>query len=469
MHMDTDTIVALATPVGRGGVGIVRVSGPRTTEIARAVLHYLPQARYAEYAPFFDANDTVLDRGIALYFPGPASFTGEDVLELQGHGGPIVLDMLQHRVIDLGARPARPGEFSERAFLNGKIDLAQAEAIADLINSSSEQAARSAQRSLQGEFSALIHGLVERITELRLYIEAAIDFPDEEIDILNHGGVRERLDRITSDLSGILASAQQGYLLQEGMTVVIAGRPNVGKSSLLNRLARREAAIVTGIPGTTRDVLREQITIDGMPLHIIDTAGLRDSTDPVEQLGIQRAREEIARADRVLMMVDCSVEQADGGIEEFIRTDNPGLGSPGSGTGTLGQGIDYSDKLTIIHNKIDLTGDPPALCDSGRIPEIFLSASTGKGVDLLCQHLKACMGYSSHGEGNFMARRRHLDALQRAIQCITSGREQLEQHQAGELLAEDLRQAQTALGEITGVVTADDLLGRIFGEFCIGK
>jgi len=445
-----DTIVALATPPGRGGVGIVRASGPGVVDIARALLHTLPAPRHARYGPFFDSDGNILDHGIVLYFPGPASYTGEDVLELQGHGGPVVLDMILQQVIALGARPARPGEFSERAFLNDKMDLAQAEAIADLIDSASQQAVRSAQRSLQGEFSTLIHNLVERITALRLYVEAAIDFPEEEIDFLADDSVRTRLADIDAALAGILASARQGCLLREGMSVVISGRPNVGKSSLLNRLARREAAIVTDIAGTTRDVLREHITLDGMPLHIIDTAGLRDSSDPVEQLGIQRARDEMARADRILLMVD-------------RHADPRGAAS----AGLIPAG--YRQKLTVVHNKIDLTEEEPRLREENGVTEILLSATTGAGIDLLCQHLKACMGYHNPGEGSFMARRRHLDALQRARQHVGHGQQQLEHHQAGELLAEDLRLAQAALGEITGEVTADDLLGRIFGEFCIGK
>ncbi len=450
MNGAADTIVALATPPGRGGVGIVRVSGSRAAEIARAVLRHLPAPRHAHYGPFYDGQGAVLDHGIALYFPAPASYTGEDVLELQGHGGPVVLDMIQQRIIALGARAARPGEFTERAFLNDKMDLAQAEAVADLIDSASQQAARCAQRSLQGEFSARIHNLVERITALRLYVEAAIDFPDEEIDFLADEGVRQRLTDIAAAVAALLAGARQGCLLQEGMRVVIMGRPNVGKSSLLNRLARREAAIVTDIAGTTRDVLREQITIDGMPLHISDTAGLRDSADPVEQLGIQRARDEMARADRILLLID--------------RNSDPG--------GAASAGLipdEYNTKLTLVHNKIDLTGEAPRLGESDGLPRILLSAATGAGIDLLCQHLKDCMGYHNPGEGAFMARRRHLDALRRARDHIVHGQQQLEHHQAGELLAEDLRQAQTALGEITGQVTADDLLGRIFGEFCIGK
>lgn len=447
---DADTIAALATPAGRGSVGIIRISGPRTAEIAQAVLHCLPAPRYAHYGPFYDPRGEVLDHGIALYFPAPASYTGEDVLELQGHGGPVVLDMIQQAILDQGARPARPGEFSERAFLNGKLDLAQAEAIADLIDSASQQAARSAQRSLQGEFSSRINSLVERITALRLYVEAAIDFPEEEIDFLADDSVRERLADIDEALNEILESARQGCLLREGMSVVISGRPNAGKSSLLNRLAQRETAIVTDIPGTTRDVLREHITLDGMPLHIIDTAGLRDSADPVEQLGIQRAREEMARADRILLLVDRYADPDTAASVDLIPDE-------------------HHAKLTLVHNKIDLTGETPVIREEGGITQILLSAATGAGIGLLSQHLKDCMGYHNLGEGSFMARRRHLDALERAREFISHGQQQLEHHQAGELLAEDLRQAQAALGEITGEVTADDLLGKIFGTFCIGK
>ena len=443
-----DTIAAVATPPGRGGVGIVRVSGPAASAIAAAVLGQCPPPRHAAYLPFRDDAGQVLDQGIALYFPGPHSFTGEDVLELQGHGGPVVLDMLLRRVLALGARPARPGEFSERAFVNGKLDLAQAEAVADLIDSASEAAARSALRSLEGVFSRRVHDLMEAVTALRVYVEGAIDFPEEEIDFLSDGEVAGRLRDLRAALEELLGEARQGCLLREGMRVVIAGRPNAGKSSLLNRLARREAAIVTDIPGTTRDVLREAIALDGLPLHVSDTAGLRDSDDPVERLGVARAREEIESADRILLVVD------DREAEDPALLD----------------GAVPPERLTVVRNKIDLSGRAPALDTAADgSARLWLSARTGAGLELLCGHLKEIMGYHQGTEGGFMARRRHLDALRRAGAHLAAGQRQLETQQAGELLAEDLRQAQQALGEITGEVSADELLGRIFSEFCIGK
>lgn len=443
-----DTICAVATPPGRGGVGMVRASGPAAGAIAEALLGAVPRPRHAHFARFRAADGELLDEGLLLYFPGPASFTGEDVLELHGHGGPVVLDRLLRRVVELGARPARPGEFSERAFLNGKLDLAQAEAVADLIAASTEAAARAAVRSLQGEFSQAVQALVERLIELRVYVESAIDFPDEEIDFLSEGDVLGRLDAISGKLAEVQASARRGQVLRDGMTVVIAGQPNVGKSSLLNRLAGYDAAIVTDIAGTTRDVLREHIHLDGMPLHVIDTAGLRDSADPVEQEGIRRAWQAIDNADRLLLILDD--RDGLGEAEQAILTRLP----PGIGT-------------TIVRNKIDLTGAKPAIVDTGQGVEVRLSALSGDGLPLLREHLKASMGYT--GQGSFIARRRHLDALDRAQTHLAAGREQLLTHQAGELLAEDLRLAQEALGEITGAFTSEDLLGRIFSSFCIGK
>ena len=357
--------------------------------------------------------------------------------------------MLLQRVLQLGARPARPGEFSLRAFMNNKIDLAQAEAIADLIDSASIQAARSAIKSLQGEFSRQIHALVDKLIELRIYIEAAIDFPDEEIDFLKAGHIDERLQSIVIALQETLSAAQQGCLMRDGMTVVIAGRPNAGKSSLLNRLAQRESAIVTDIPGTTRDVLREQILIDGMPLHIIDTAGLHDSTDPVEQIGISRAWEEIGRADRVLLVVDDS-ESSSG---EFVAKIESRLSR---------------QPYTLVRNKIDITGKTAAIIKDSNRCEVAISARTGIGIDLLCGHLKECVGFRDNSEGTFIARRRHLDALDSARNFIHSAQLRLEE-KSGELVAEDLRQAQNALNEITGDFTSDDLLSRIFASFCIGK
>lgn len=451
----TDTIAALATAPGRAGVGIIRISGPATKAVAKAILHKLPKPRYAEYLPFFDNKAKVLDQGIALLFPGPNSFTGEDVLELQGHGGPVLLDMLLKQVLaQPNVRIARPGEFSERAFLNDKLDLAQAEAIADLIDASSEQAARSAMQSLQGEFSRRIHKLVEKVIHLRMYVEAAIDFPDEEIDFLSDGKVAADLAEIIDYLTTVKKQATQGSILREGMKVVIAGRPNAGKSSLLNALAGREAAIVTDIAGTTRDVLREHIHIDGMPLHIIDTAGLREATDQVEQIGIERAWKEIAQADRVLFMVD---------------------GTTTNDTDPHAIWPDFIDRLpvnlgvTVIRNKADLTGEPMTPDLSAATPVYRLSAKTGDGIDALREHLKQCIGFDASTEGSFLARRRHLDALDRAAEHLSIGQEQLHSYIAGEILAEELRLTQQHLNEITGEFSSDDLLGRIFSSFCIGK
>jgi len=445
-----ETIAAVATAPGRGGVGIVRVSGPLSIRIAETLFGTLPKPRHAAFRRFQDAAGRVIDEGLALFFPAPHSFTGEDVLELQGHGGPVVMDLLLGRVLELGARPARPGEFSERAFLNDKLDLAQAEAVADLIASSTAEAARAAMQSLQGEFSQQVHDLVEGLIELRMYVEAAIDFPEEEIDFLSDGHVGTRLQTLTERLATLRAAAAQGRLLRDGMTVVIAGRPNAGKSSLLNRLAGREAAIVTEIPGTTRDVLREEIGIDGMPLHIIDTAGLRESDDPVEREGVRRAWREIETADRILLVVDDRF-----GITPEDRA--------------LRAKLPTAAALTVIHNKIDLTGAAPGVQDSEWGVEIRLSAKTRQGLDDLRDHLKACMGYRGAGQGGFMARRRHLDALARADVALERAWQQLHIAHAGELVAEELRQAQQALGEITGEFTNEDLLGRIFASFCIGK
>ncbi len=507
-----DTIVAQATPPGRGGVGILRISGLKAREVAETVLGKLPKPRYADYLPFKDADGSALDQGIALWFPGPNSFTGEDVLELQGHGGPVILDLLLKRILTIpGLRIARPGEFSERAFLNDKLDLAQAEAIADLIDASSEQAARSALNSLQGAFSARVNHLVEALTHLRIYVEAAIDFPDEEIDFLSDGKIEAQLNSVISDLDAVRAEARQGSLLREGMKVVIAGRPNAGKSSLLNALAGREAAIVTDIAGTTRDVLREHIHIDGMPLHIIDTAGLRDASDEVERIGIERAWQEIEQADRVLFMVDGTTTDAVDPADiwpDFIAR------------------LPAKLPITVVRNKADITGETLGLSEVNGHSLVRLSARTGEGVDVLRNHLKlsnrawalkpiwkaaswpvvvTCRRWqklqsissrvkpncSEHGPENcwlrsyawrsrtsvrspenlppFLARRRHLQALAEAAEHLEQGKAQLLGAWAGELLAEELRLAQQNLSEITGEFTSDDLLGRIFSSFCIGK
>lgn len=458
----TDTIVAIATAPGRGGVGIIRVSGALAATLAQQVVGKLPAPRYAHYGPFHGLDGEVLDQGIALYFPGPNSFTGEDVLELQGHGGPVVLDLLLRSLTARGCRLARPGEFSERAFLNDKMDLAQAEAIADLIDCASEQAARCAMRSLQGEFSRRIHELVSSLIELRMYVEAAIDFPEEEIDFLSDGKVAAMLERVYEQLQAVQREAGQGSLLREGMSVVIAGRPNAGKSSLLNALAGHERAIVTDIAGTTRDVLREHIHIDGMPLHIIDTAGLRDAPDAVERIGIQRAWDEIRKADRILLMIDSSSDETD--PEALLHRLYDERGEHSHTDQLIASG-----RITVIRNKIDLSAEIPGLGEEGDFPVLRLSARENIGIEALREHLKSVMGFDAGGEGGFLARRRHLEALQRACKALESGLEQLHGMAAGELLAEDLRAAQKALGEITGEFSADDLLGKIFGSFCIGK
>lgn len=446
-----DTIVAAATPPGRGGVGVVRVSGPKAPEIAATLVGELPVARHAKLARFLDAGGNPIDVGLALFFPAPGSYTGEHVLELQGHGGPVIVEALVERCLELGARRARPGEFTERAFHNDKIDLAQAEAIADLIDAGSREAARAAMRSLQGEFSAMVHGLTDALIDLRSYVEAAIDFPEEEVDFLGDAALRDRLTTVRGHFDAVLAAAGQGRLLRDGMTVVLAGRPNSGKSSLLNRLAGYDAAIVTAIPGTTRDVLRERIDIDGLPLHVLDTAGLRDSDDAVEREGVRRAAAEMARADRVLFVIDTSTDPAGTAYpeeRERLPADVP---------------------VTLVFNKIDLSAGLPVDDTVSGPPRLHVSAVTGQGLDRLRAHLKDSVSFQVAGSGGISARRRHLEALERARACVETATRELEQRRAGELVAEELRAAQRSLDEITGIFTADDLLGRIFGSFCIGK
>ncbi len=444
-----DTIAAIATPMGRGGVGIIRVSGKASQAIAEAILGTLPEPRKALFSSFLDASGTVIDEGIALYFPNPHSFTGEDILELQGHGGSVVMDMLLAEVIEQGARLARPGEFSERAFLNGKLDLVQAEAIADLIEADTATAVRLANRSLQGEFSRCIHDLVNLITQLRMYVEAAIDFPEEEIDFLSDGKVSTDLQLIIDQIKDIQKKAQIGRLLRDGMHLVIAGQPNAGKSSLLNALVGRDTAIVTEVPGTTRDLLREQIQIDGMPLHLIDTAGLRESADRVELEGIRRAKEEINRADHIIWVFDAQADPDHSTLDcHNLPTDIP---------------------LTLVRNKIDLTQGTPKILEIREGVEVSVSASTGEGMDLLREHLKQSMGYHGAAEGEFIARRRHLTALKKADAHLMHGQTVFCETGNGELLAEDLRQSQNSLSEITGEFSADDLLSEIFSSFCIGK
>jgi tRNA modification GTPase len=445
-----DTIAALATASGRGGIAIVRVSGPLVSDISRAVLGTTLNPRQATHLSFRDANGDSIDDGVAIFFPNPNSFTGEDVLELQGHGGPVVVDLILQRILELGARLARPGEFSERAFLNGKLDLAQAEAIADLINASSKQAARSAMRSLQGEFSNEIHALNEKIIQLRMYVEAAIDFTDEEIDFLSDANVVNQLENISAHLSTIQRKAQQGSFLREGITAVIVGEPNVGKSSLLNHLSGKEVAIVTDIPGTTRDVLRDYVLIDGMPMHIIDTAGLRDSDDVVELEGIRRAYHEMEKADLVLYVTDASKPAPDDHHQ-------------------LPAAVAANCPIIFIQNKIDLVNQSPTKSEKDGATIISLSVKLGAGIDLLKHQIKSQVGFQGALDGIFLARRRHLDALKRAESHVSDAIKQLTETRAGELAAEELRLSHRALSEITGDFTTDDLLGRIFSSFCIGK
>ena len=447
-----DTIVAIATAAGRGGVGVVRLSGSDVLPFINSLIGKPLLPRRATYSVFSDAEGEAIDEGVALYFPGPSSFTGESILELQGHGGMVVLDRLVRRCVELGARVARPGEFSERAFFNDKMDLAQAEAIADLIDASSVEAARSAVRSMQGEFSQLINELVETMIQVRIFVEAAIDFPEEEIDFLQDKMLAADLDQLSTDLTEVLAQAQQGAILRDGLTVVLAGKPNAGKSSLLNALAGIDAAIVTAVPGTTRDVLRERITLGGLPLNIIDTAGLRDSDNEIEQEGVRRAWKEIANADQVLFVADAT------------DTSNPKLEElwPEYFQRNLGS----TQSVTLLLNKIDLSGHQPGEIDEATLA---ISVKDKSGFDALASHLQAKAGYLGHGEGLFSARRRHLIALTNALTFVHNGIDQLKGAGAGELLAEDLRQAQNELSEITGQFTSDDLLGRIFSSFCIGK
>jgi tRNA modification GTPase len=447
----TDTIVAAATPPGRGGVGIVRTSGPKTPEIAAVLLGELPPPRRATFARFLDAQQDPIDAGLALFFPAPHSYTGEHVLELHGHGGPLVIEALIGRVLELGARRAQPGEFTQRAFLNDKLDLAQAEAIADLIDAGSRAAVRAAMRSLQGQFSAMVRGLTEAVIELRTYVEAAIDFPEEEIDFLADRELAARFQAVRDHFEGVLESARQGRLLREGMTVVIAGRPNAGKSSLLNRLAGYDAAIVTPVPGTTRDVVRERIHLDGMPLHVLDTAGLREAGDAIEEEGIRRAQTEMQRADRVLFVID-AVEDPDGLAVRAERARLPA-----------------DVPLTLVFNKCDLAVGLPLADETGGPPRYMISALTGAGLPELRAHLQASMGYQSVDGGAISARRRHLEALAQARTHTEEAARLLTERRAGELVAEELRAAQQALNEITGEFTSDDLLGRIFAGFCIGK
>jgi tRNA modification GTPase len=445
--MANDAIAAIATPPGRGGIGVVRVSGPGLEPTLRALAGRDVRARQATRADFLDAAGAVLDQGLILYFRAPHSYTGEDVIELQGHGGPVVLNLLLQRCLELGARLAEPGEFTKRAFLNDKIDLAQAEGVADLIDAATAQAARCAMRSLQGDFSRRIEALVAALTELRIFVEATLDFPDEEVEFLESGKVRARLAAIRAQLAAIIAASQQGQLLRDGIHVVLTGQPNVGKSSLLNALAGTERAIVTEIPGTTRDLIRETINLHGVPLHVIDTAGLREPRDPVEKIGIERTWQAVAAADLVLWVSDLTRPET--------CVPDPALG------------VRTTAGVPQLHvlNKVDLAGLEPSVRTMGGMVEVALSAKSGAGLDLLKTAVLTAAGWDVANEGAFMARERHLQALQLAQEHVTraAGQSQVE------FLAEELKLAQRALGSITGEVTADDLLGKIFSHFCIGK
>ncbi len=441
MTTDADTIVAAATPPGSGGVAIVRISGDQTEQIARRMLGSLPEPRTATYRHFRDGDGSVIDAGLALYFPAPTSFTGESVLELQGHGGPLVIALIVEAAIALGAREAAPGEFSKRAYLNDKLDLVQAEAIADLIGSGTAQAARAALRSLSGAFSRAVDALAEQLVRLRMHVEAAIDFPEEEIDFLSDERLGQRVEECDAAFDALLIGASQGRMLRDGYQVVIVGKPNAGKSSLLNLLSGQEAAIVTEVAGTTRDILREQIDVDGLAVELVDTAGLRNDPDRIEKEGIRRARKALESADAVLW------------IQDATDPDH----------GDIGEELPEGIPVTVVRNKIDLVNV------DRQDDAVYLSARTGEGVDDLRRRIRELAGYENQGEGAFTARRRHIEALRRAHGHFAAGRDALNDARAGELFAEELRLSQQALGEITGAVSSDELLGRIFSEFCIGK
>lgn len=444
MTLDADTIVAAATPPGTGGIGIVRISGDQTERIARSVLGSLPEPRTATYSSFADADGVAIDAGIALYFPSPVSFTGESVLELHGHGGPVVIALLVDAVVAMGVRHAAAGEFTMRAFQNDKLDLAQAEAIADLIGSGTAQAARAALRSLSGAFSVAVELLAEQLVRLRMHVEAAIDFPEEEIDFLSDETLKSRILECADTFDELIDEARQGRVLRDGYQIVIVGKPNAGKSSLLNLLSGQDAAIVTEFAGTTRDILREQIDVDGLAVELVDTAGLRDDPNRIEEEGIRRARKAVENADAVLWIQDAS--------------------DPGSAR--IDEKLPDATPVTIVRNKIDITAEQAGATVDGAIN---LSAKTGAGIEALRTAIRELAGYENLGEGAFTARRRHLDALARARTHFDNGRRALESTRAGELLAEELRLSHRALGEITGSVSSDELLGRIFSEFCIGK
>ncbi|WP_047540388.1 tRNA uridine-5-carboxymethylaminomethyl(34) synthesis GTPase MnmE [Methylotenera versatilis] len=447
MLIPNDTIAAIATASGAGGIGVVRVSGPLSQSIATRILGACPAPRHAAYLPFYDEYQQLIDRGIAIYYQNPHSYTGEDVLELQAHGGTALMQLLLARCIQLGARQAEPGEFTKRAYLNDKIDLAQAEAVADVINATTVEAARSAVRSLSGEFSNSINSVLTKLINLRMYVEACLDFPEEEIDFITQGKVAEKLATIILELKSVFAKAKQGSLLREGMHIVLVGQPNVGKSSLMNQLSGEEVAIVTPIAGTTRDAIKSSIQINGLPLHIIDTAGLRDTEDEVEKIGIARTYQALQNAQVALLLVDAA--HGIGDTEKIVLDRLP-------------QGI---GKIWV-HNKIDATMESAKITEiSGEI-HIYLSAKTGDGVSILKQRLLSIAGYQQNAEGVFMARARHLNALAQVDNHLSAAAVQIN---AAELVAEELKLAQEALSGITGEFTPDDLLGEIFSKFCIGK
>ncbi|WP_020167208.1 MULTISPECIES: tRNA uridine-5-carboxymethylaminomethyl(34) synthesis GTPase MnmE [Methylotenera] len=442
-----DTIAAIATASGAGGIGVVRVSGPLSNFIATQTLGACPAPRHAAYLPFYDEHQQLIDRGIAIYYQNPHSYTGEDVLELQAHGGTALMQLLLARCVQLGARQAEPGEFTKRAYLNDKIDLAQAEAVADVINATTIEAARSAMRSLSGEFSNSVNTVLAKLINLRMYVEACLDFPEEEIDFITQGNVAVKLAAIAQELKSVFAKAKQGSLLREGMHIVLVGRPNVGKSSLMNQLSGEEIAIVTPIAGTTRDSIKSFIQINGLPLHIIDTAGLRDTEDEVEKIGIARTYQALENAQIALLLVD--VAHGIGGTEKIVLDRLP-------------QGI----SKIWVHNKIDATKESAKITEIAGETHIYLSAKTGEGISLLKQHLLNIAGYQQNAEGVFMARTRHLSALTQVENHLTNAAAQIN---AAELVAEELKLAQEALSSITGEFTPDDLLGEIFSKFCIGK
>ena len=442
-----DTIAAIATASGAGGIGVVRVSGPLSQAIANRILGHCPTPRHAAYLPFLDENQQLIDRGIAIFYPNPNSYTGEDVLELQAHGGTALMQLILARCIALGARQAEPGEFTRRAYLNDKMDLAQAEAVADVINASTIEAARSAVRSLSGEFSNSINQVLAKLVNLRMYVEACLDFPEEEIDFITQGKVSEKLADVARELNMVFAKAKQGSLLREGIHVVLIGQPNVGKSSLMNALAGEEVAIVTAIAGTTRDTIKSAIQIQGVPLHIVDTAGLRETEDEVEKSGILRTWRATETADIALLLIDTAH-----GITEVEKS--------------ILDRLPQEIAKIWVHNKIDVSRETPEIHETDIETHIYLSAKTGQGLDLLKTQLLKQVGYQAIGEGAFMARARHLQALTQVSQHLQNASLQIN---SAELVAEELRLAQESLSNITGEFTPDDLLGEIFSKFCIGK